>query len=196
MNGLPSKMDRDVKEAFELIDRCRKTWLEAGKIIAKRMDEDKGFADRFSEQTGIAIDIVIGFQRVGQGKVLPQLLLMNKGGTNCLRRMPIEVQEKYLNEPLPVVIKKGDSYDVLPVAVTDLTRDQVEQVFNGEGVRSEGAQRAWLADWERKELIKVKAVKAQMPWYIQKGICVFPPSPSPQKFTLEQILRIAVEMQK
>ena len=48
----------------------------------------------------------------------------------------------------------GSCYELL-VSVFNLTPDQAQQMFGPEGIRNEGAQRAWLEDRSTKSLVVV-----------------------------------------
>lgn len=89
---------------------------------------------------------------VGRGTLAPQLVLMNGRGPMHLAKLPVDQQEQYLAEKIPVLIDNK----MHELAVTELSGRQVKQVFSVRGkkvsVRSIPKQRAWLKRQEQIEL--------------------------------------------
>ncbi len=151
-----------VKRFLDLIQAGIKAWTEAGRIAAAAMDEDPDWADKVARANPqVTIEAVERFVKMGRGELHPMLATSEAPGVCALRRLPYVTQEKYLREPIKVVIAGGDT---LPVDVRNLTPAQVRQVFSRDGIRSDGAQRAWL---ESEKQRKVEApLLCDLPWKV------------------------------
>lgn len=94
-------------------------------------------------------------QRVGEGSLHPHLYSATGYAASCLGRLPIEEQDKYIRELIPVSVMSGRTPDVLRIDVEDMSAAQRSQVFKQAGksvsIRSIPEQRAWLAEQKRKQ---------------------------------------------
>ena len=135
----------EIAEFTTLIAAGVEAWLRAGEIVVRSLDADPEWIDKVCLRCPeITPETVLAFDRVGRKKLHPRLLLSNKPGAARLRSLPIELQEKYLVAPIPVLIKNGAKVEDLAVSVWNLTVEQCRQAFDGDSLRSLGAQRAWL----------------------------------------------------
>lgn len=67
--------------------------------------------------------------KVGEGLLHPQLVMIGGKAAACLGKLPLDDQERYLRERLPVVVRRGRGFDVRLVDVAEMTEDQRRQVF-------------------------------------------------------------------
>lgn len=145
-----------IDEFINLLKRGYEAWIEAGKIVANALEEDPDFADKVHEyHPEISVDTVYAFDRIGRRELHPKLVMSDTPGSRKLRRMPYHIQEKYCDMPVPLLIKSDGKWDTLKVSVFNLTTDQAAQVFDSDGVRGEGAQRAWLEDKSASTSVQV-----------------------------------------
>jgi hypothetical protein len=102
------------------------------------------------------------------GKVLhPQLLLSASPGFAKLQKLPISMQERYIEEPVPLVVHTDNGTDILLVKAKDMTKEQAAQVFGSGRIRTEGEQKAWLIQ-QRSE--KARPIGSNLPaWRIRNG---------------------------
>lgn len=152
------KLDKHITEGIEkiynLITTGVEAWIKAGEMIAEEIDKDPEFVDKFCDKhSDISPETVIRFELIGRRKLHPKTLLNESPGIRRLRRLPFQLQEKYVTCPVSLVVKSNGKYDILNVDVRNLTPDQAAQVFDSSGVRSEGAQRAWLEDKAASKLV-------------------------------------------
>ena len=100
-------------------------------------------------------------QRVGEGTLHPQLYALSGTAASTLGKLPVNEQEKWLTERIPVALADGDTRRV---DVSEMTAEQRRQVFgrdeNGEFfVRNLAQQRGWQADEAKAKNAKQAAAK-------------------------------------
>lgn len=145
-----------IEKFFQLLTQGYEAWLEAGKIVAKAMDDDVDFAEKMNAaHPEVSIDTVYAFDRIGRRELFPKLLISDSPGSKRLRRLPYSQQEKFSCNPVPVLIKTQKGWETLKVSVFNLTIEQAAQVFNGDSIRNEAAQRAYLETKASKAMIQV-----------------------------------------
>ncbi len=180
---------REVEEFSKLVMAGIEAWWKAGQIVARNLDADPAWLDEVCRRCPeITPETVLAFDRVGRRKLHPRLMGSNKPGAVRLRAFPLELQEKYLTHPLPLLIKNGKGVETLEVSLWNLTAEQCRQVFDAEGVRSEGGQRAWLESRESKRAI---AKPVDEPYRIVGSTLVVM---GPCRFTAKQVLQLAAQM--
>lgn len=152
----------------DLIQQGIDAWSEAGRLLVRMLEDDPRAKDVIlSECPDLTSEVLARFEAIGRKQLHPKTLLDNSPGMRRLRRLPYSEQERYLQEPVPVVIRKGDAVDVLNVAVKNLSREQVTQAIAASGIRTPEAQRAWIES-KRADVVRVKK-----PYKIQKGRVTF-----------------------
>jgi len=157
-----------VSEVIALFTAGLERWYEASLIVVDLIDEDAGSIEILKQESnGLLNDsLIAAFERIGRKQLIPQLAYMSGPGPERLAKMPFSVQEKYLNEPVDLLIlKDDDSTDKLRVSVHDLTARQAAQVFDRDCVRSLPAQRAWLEN-ERMRLCAAAKQAPEFPYKI------------------------------
>ena len=137
-------------EAFiNLFREGVEAWIKAGEILVELVEEDpKAYDDLIKACPTLNAGILSRFEQMGRKQLHPQLLLGSSAGFAKLKRLPYSLQERYLNEPIPVVIDTDAGPDKLLVKARDMTPDQANQVFSGSRLRTEGEQRAYLLQKE------------------------------------------------
>jgi hypothetical protein len=141
----------DIAEFTRLVFAGIESWVKAGEIVARNLDADPEWADKVCvQEPSLSLETVLAFDRIGRGKLHPRLLVSNKPGAVRLRNLPLPLQKRYLEEPVPLLVKSDGKVETLGVSLWNLTPSQCRQVFDKDGVRSEGAQRAWLESHARE----------------------------------------------
>lgn len=117
--------------------------------------------------------------RVGEGLLHPQLVMIGGKAASCLGKLPLEDQERYLRERVPVVIRRGRGFDVRLVDVAEMTDEQRRQVFKVSDsgvvtVRDEEAQKAYFANRAAQLLVERERVDAmkkveRVGWRVEGG---------------------------
>jgi len=153
----PTKTNqKDIEEFVSHINAGVQSWIKAGEIVARCCEQDPDWPEKVCEaHPDIQIDTVLAFERIGRGMLNPRLLLNDCHGFRKLRRMPKHLQEKYLTEPVPLLINKDGEWQTLKTDVRNLSAQQVNQAFDREGVRTEAQQRAWLEDRAVMEAVQI-----------------------------------------
>lgn len=164
-------------------------WVKLGEITARLIDTYPDFMDKLcAAHKQITPEFLKRLARVGRHEIVPQLLVASSCGSNKLRQLPYELQEKYVSQPVELLVKTEAGWDTLLVEVDNLTKDQTDQVFDSKtrDVRSTAAQRAFIED---KQVPAVKT--AVVPYRIKGGkLEVF----SPCSFGSKDLARIMVEL--
>jgi len=136
--------------------------------IAALAANDPEFVDDFSAWSGVDRGVVSRLYRVGAHRLHPSLFLDMSPGGQALSRMRYETQVAMISqESVPVLTADGQT---LQVGISNLTRSQVKQVFNGEVVRTLAQQRAWLASQAQAAPHLVVDIP---PYEIVRGAVVF-----------------------
>jgi hypothetical protein len=104
---------------------------------------------------------------VKSGKLLPQAFDYFSSSIRlqqCISRLPISRQRAFISgESVPLVIWKDGKTECLRMDPRNLLLTQLSQVFDGDHVRDESQQVAWLAEQERKARMKKKAPQDSEP---------------------------------
>lgn len=176
-----------VSQFVELLNQGLQAWNDAAAIARENIAKDPEWPDKVAEACPmLSPDKVRAFCKIGQ-TVHVNLFLASGSGPNALRRLPIALQDKYVSEPVAVLIANGES---LLVDVNNLTPDQASQVFAHDGVRSLAAQRAWLEDKAMKA--KPIAKKADVPYRVTGGKLVVMVAGT--TFTRKDLAKFVAEM--
>ena len=141
-----SELNAGIQEFSKLYTQGVKSWVAAGKILVSLVDADPNVYQWIIEgHPHINSQILAKFEQMGRGMLNPHLLL-GGGGSLRLAKMPMSVQERYIDEPVPMVVHTPSGTDILLIKVKDMTADQSRQAFADGHVRTEGEQKAWLID--------------------------------------------------
>lgn len=161
-----------IQEFANLCQQGVDAWTKAGEILVNLIDQDPEIYDKI-----IAFDprmnagILGRFEQMGRRVLHPQLLLDDSPGFGKLAQMPYSVQERFINESIPLVVETSDGTDVLMVSVKNCTSSQARQIFGKGRIRTEGEQKAWLMDQRAK---KAKPIGSNIPaWTIRGGRVMF-----------------------
>lgn len=173
----------------ELLQRGVDCWVQAGELAAKAIEENPDWPDEVCAQVPwLTPARIYEFQKIGLKKIHPRLMLCDLPGVRALRRLPYKVQETYITQPVELLITNGDT---LRVDVHNLTREQADQVFNGDGVRPLAAQRSWL---ESRAMEKAQPKDLHVEPYIVKRN-VLKVNEAGTIFTRKDLIRILAEME-
>jgi hypothetical protein len=186
MNSL--QKNNNIDSFVALFQKGYDAWIDAGKIVSSAIEEDPDFAEKVhAKHPEISCDTVYAFDRLGRKELHPKLLISDSPGAKKLRRMPYSIQEKYSNNPVPLLIKTEKGWETLPASAFNLTPEQANQAFDSDGVRPEAAQRAWLECKTSRALIQVDDA-----WRVAgRKLIVMQPC----QFTAKQLARIFADME-
>ncbi len=182
------KTTDQISKFVSLFQQGYEAWIEAGKIVSASLESDADFADKVhAAHPEISCDTVYAFDRLGRKELHPKLLISDAPGSRKLRRLPFTLQEKYTEQPVKVLVKNSKGWDTLEISVFNLTPDQANQVFDGDSIRSEAAQRAWLEGKASKAMIQIDE-----PYRVSgRKLVVMQPC----QFTAGQLCRLLADME-
>jgi hypothetical protein len=143
----------------ELIAQGIECWLEAGKILVDVLENGETL-DSISSQIGISKDMLTMFERIGHESLHPKLLVSTSTGANKLKNCGYSEQKRYSDEPVNVLVMKGEKVESINIGIDSLTADQCKQVFGHGHVRDDAGQRAFLeSKFESERMTKVKSIE-------------------------------------
>ena len=160
---------------------------QAADVYVRVIDEDPDRIDEFHAAFSDLIPASAwkGFEAVGR-KYLHPTLLMGGGGQNAaaIKRLPYSEQERVLN---------GHKYDLLTsdgdrlrVDLRHVTRDQAQQLFTEDHIRSEPEQKLWI---ERAKAINARHDPVvEVPYVISGSKVIFKARTAINKQELKRIL--------
>ena len=122
-------------------------WVRAGEILVEMVEQDSDAFHKIVEKCpSINIGALYLFEQMGRKMLHPRLLLSDCPGYQKLATMPLSIQERYLDEPIPLVVETDNGTDILLVKAREMTPGQARQVFRNGRIGTEGEQKAWLID--------------------------------------------------
>lgn len=161
-------LNNKMEEFIQLYKQGVAAWIRAGEVLLDMLKEEPHIFDLIIERfPNINAGILGSFERMGRHELHPQLLISNSPGHGRLAKMPFSVQERYLEEPVPLLVETESGPDTLLVMTRDLTSNQARQVFAKGRIRTPGEQRAFMM--EQRSLAAKPAGGTMMPWSIKHG---------------------------
>jgi hypothetical protein len=159
----------DLQSAGDKIKRAGQRWSRLDDAVRAQVIE--GVPMHYRE-------FLHRLQRIGEGSLHPQLYAAPGRAAATLGRLPMEAQERFLSERIPVAVVKGGSADVLKMDVLAMDDRTRRQVFKRTGdmleIRSVTEQRAWIAAENAKATAKrltdtrLRITRAGR-WFVEKG---------------------------
>jgi len=169
--------------------------LEAGKLLVEMLKDDPEAKAKIQRKfPEISVSMLNQLEAVGRGQMHPRLALAAGPGHVKMRGLPYSDQERYLEEPVPLLVDNHGAYDTLLVKVHELTPDQARQVFAADHLRSAGEQRAYLEDLKQKKEIEHRSVPLEESYKIHRdGSVEFKAGVRLTRKTLMNILQATME---
>lgn len=164
-------VNKQIEQFTQLVQRGIDAWTEAGRLLVKMIEDNPNAKAEIVEACpDITEEILSRFEAIGRNQLHPKTLLNNSPGMRRLRSLPFSDQTRYLNSPVPVLVRTESGVDTLQVAVQNLTHQQALQVFASGTVRSPEAQRAYL---ESRRAVAQSKIKTVAPYVIKGGRVTF-----------------------
>lgn len=180
----------NVNKFLQLVQQGIDCWVEAGELAVKMIDEDSSFIEEVCKSNAMLTEeVVLSFVRLGRKTLHPRLVIADGAGVRKLRKLPYALQERYISNPVELLVNNGEQWDSLNVDVLNLTSEQASQVFTNDGVRSAGAQRAYLEDKARNVTPPIRVNETYR--IVRDEFVVM----TPAKFTKKQLARILADME-
>lgn len=166
--------EKKIEQFAQSFQNGMAAWREAGEILVELVEDDPRVYDAISEKyPTLTSPMLQTLEKIGRGLLLPTLAMDTSLGGTKLKSLPLSVQRRYDCEAIPVIVETEHGIDTLRINAKSLTREQVYQVFDGQKIRSEGEQRAWLVDKRSRKTKEAKPLGDR--WTIKNGRVSFAP---------------------
>lgn len=186
---------KDVRTSVDRLARAAKRW----------MDLPEKARTKIVEQTNPSFrEFWRKLELVGEGTLHPQLATVGGSAARLLGKLPLEQQDHYLRNLVPVVVPAGKRWDVRLIDVAIMSEDQRKQVFKvtnaGVEVRDEAQQKVWLSDRAARALIQEHALEAvkkvdRTGWKVERGRVWVKPQATENGLTKKQVLQILKDLE-
>lgn len=167
-----SNKTNSIQSLKNAIESGIEAWETAGREVVKLLDIDRMSLEQIAAESNseyITENVLAQFERIGRQQVMPKLLVMDFPASRHLQKMPMSEQQRLLDGSVELLVIRDNGTDTLNVRSRDLTKDQCKQVFNKDGVRSLGAQRAFIEDRRKK----IPCSQSTPSWQIKAGKVIF-----------------------
>jgi len=162
-----SEINSSINAFVDFYKQGVNAWIQAGEVLVKMVDADPHAYDYIIQKCpSINPMILERFEQMGRKTLHPQLLLNNSAGYSKLQRLPFSLQERYLDEPIPLVVHTETGTDVLLVKAREMTKEQANQAFATGRIRTQGEQKAYLIQ-QQSNAAKNVTPAIQTPWKIK-----------------------------
>jgi hypothetical protein len=186
-----NEMQSKIAEFGQLVKQGTDAYIRAGEILVELVEADPHTYDYIIQKFPHMNAAVLGrFEQMGRKTLHPQLLFTASPGFSKLQRLPFSLQERYITEPVPIIVHTDEGTDVLLVKAKDMTKEQAAQVFAPGRVRTEGEQKAWLMQ-QRSNNARSVTETVQVPWKIKGNKAII----NGVEFTRKQLCVILAEME-
>lgn len=183
-----------VTEFVALITQGIECWNKAGEIVVQLLD-DQGLTISDIAQTSefLTEDIVTRFEQLGRKQLLPRLLVADYPAAKHLVRLPYSEQKRAVENSIDLLVCQGKEASTLKVSAENLTPAQCRQIFDGDQIRSIGAQRAWLEDKRTCQQIRDVLASPEALYQVRGKRVVFK---RPCELSAGQLAQIIAEIEK
>lgn len=172
---MQAEISKDAAFLRETIGKGFEHFQIAGKFIADKIDDDPTWVNRIAaECPELRPEFLRLLAKIGRGTPVRLALAPDHlPGIRKLLKAPVETQNRYLDDPIPVLVPAGEGWDTLLIKAKDLSSEQSDQVFDRDGdVRTIEAQRAYIASKATKDRANAVAPAFEVPYSIVNGFLV------------------------
>jgi len=149
--------NNQVNEFVSLVAQGIECWSKAGEIIVNLLDTQNMTIQEITESSEfLTEDIVTRFEQLGRKQLFPRLLVADYPAARHLIRLPYSEQKRIIEGSVELLVMQGKESSTLMVKPENMTTAQCKQAFDGDQVRSIGAQRAYLED--KRSIAEIKDV--------------------------------------
>lgn len=183
-----AESEQKITEFITLFKEGVNAWIKAGEILVDLVENDPHSYDYIIQSCPQLNAGILGrFEQMGRKTLHPQLLLTASPGFARLTRLPFSMQERYIEEPIPLIVHTEKGTDVLLVKAKDMTKEQASQVFAPGRLRTEGEQKAWLMQQKSNN---ARPVVSSKPWSIKGSKIII----NGLEFTRKELTAILAQM--
>ncbi len=177
-----------IEQFASLVQAGIEAWYQAGQIVAQAVDEDDDFIEKLcARHPEFTPDFVRRFEQIGRKLIHPRLLISDAPGCRRLARLGYPIQERALQKGVEVLVRSGNGWDTINVDVVNLTKEQAQQVFAHDHVRSAAEQRAYIESQQTFRM--APRIAPEESFMIVRGTLVVNKSCSFTKTDLTRILK-------
>lgn len=186
-----NEMETKIDNFIALFKDGVEAWIKAGEILVELVEADPHTYDYIIQKCPTLNAGILGrFEQMGRKTLHPQLLLTASPGFAKLQKLPFSLQERYIDEPVPIVVHTDDGTDILLVHAKNMTKEQAAQVFAPGRIRTDGEQKAWLMQ-QRSNSARNVTEAVQVPWKVKGNKAII----NGVEFTRKQLHVILAEME-
>ena len=183
-----TESEQKIYQFIALFKEGVNAWIKAGEILVDLVENDPHSYDYIIQSCPQLNAGILGrFEQMGRKTLHPQLLLTASPGFARLTRLPFSMQERYIEEPIPLIVHTEEGTDVLLVKAKDMTKEQASQVFAPGRLRTEGEQKAWLMQQKSNN---ARPVTSSKPWSIKGSKIII----NGLEFTRKELTAILAQM--
>jgi len=165
--------NESILQFIALFKQGVEAWIKAGEILVKLVEDDPHAYDYIIQKCPQLNAGILGrFEQMGRKTLHPQLLLTASPGFAKLQKLPFSLQERYIEEPVPLVVHTDEGTDILLVQAKNMTKEQANQVFAPGRIRTEGEQKALLMQ-QRSNAARPINKDSAPAWTIKSGRVIF-----------------------
>ena len=181
-------VDQRIDELFDLLTSAVKNYHEFCTKYVALIDEGHFESVKIHLiKKGVTKDFLRRAEKVGRGIIVPEFLVDSSPVARRLMRCPISEQKKYYDGLVDVLTANND---VLKVNVSDLTREQMDQIFAHDHVRDIPAQKNYLLNQKKITTEEIKVKTWEKPYkVVRDGVVI-----NGVKFSRGDVLDILKEM--
>ena len=185
--------ENKINQFTKLIQQGIDAWQDAGTLLIEMIKSDSKIFDKIiAKDPRLNASILGRFEQIGRKVLHPYLLISDSPAASKLATMPYSVQERYLNEPVPLIIETGNGIDTILVDIKNMSNGQANQAFGRGIVRTSSQQRAWLLDRASKTAKTVKEKNRPL-YMIKNGKVHFNQD---AEFSLAELVKIMAALAK
>lgn len=190
----PTAQNERIASFIELFKAGVEAWIKAGEILVELVEDDPHVYDYIIQQCpNLNAGILGRFEQMGRKSLHPQLLLTASPGFAKLQKLPYSMQERFIEEPIPLIVHTDEGTDILLVKAKDLTKDQAAQVFATNRLRTEGEQKAWLIQQRSNA---ARTVGEAQPWRLSGDSLIVKTSAGEVRFPRSQLAAFVAQLTK
>jgi hypothetical protein len=157
MKALEGQFLVALKDGFDGLQR-------AGELLVKMVDADPNTRDRLVQEHGIQHSVLNTLEKIGRGSLLPRIALA--GGR--LVRLSVGDQRRAVEGTVPVLVMANGKVDTLQSNLLRAPKEILDQVVNGDHIRTIDEQRAYLTAKENSVAAHNERESAEgMPWRVK-----------------------------
>ena len=144
-----TQINTQIDRFVDLYVKGSEAFVQAGEILVELVDNDPHTYDYILRKFPTLNPTILNkLEQMGRKTLHPQLLFNNSAGYSKLQKLPYSLQERYIDEPIPLVVHTENGTDVLLVKAREMTKEQANQAFGSGRIRTEGEQKALLIQQE------------------------------------------------